>query len=65
MDKAIICTPDEMNRLQYIEESKMRFEERLKLAFDMLQLSKALSASKEDYIEQSDIEWITLKMIDD
>jgi hypothetical protein len=65
VDKAIICTPDEMSRLQYIEESKMLFEERLKLAFDMLQLSDALSANKKEYNEPSDIEWITLKMVHD
>lgn len=63
MDKATISTPDEMNRLQYLEESKMVFEERLRLAFAMLALSKALLPNdKVDFQEQSDIKWITLKM---
>ena len=66
MNKAIICSPEEMNRLQYVEESKMTFEERLRLAFGILELSKALSPKDSlDFQDDSDIEWITLPMIDD
>ncbi len=66
MEKAIICTPEEMSQLQYAEESKMNFEERLRLAFDMLELSKALlSNNKSEFREPSEIEWITLKMLND
>jgi hypothetical protein len=66
MNKAIICSPEEMNRLQYVEESKMTFEERLRLAFGMLELSKALSPNDTvDLPEDSDIEWITLHMVND
>ena len=62
MDKAILCTPAEMNRLQYVEESKMTFEERLRLAFAMLELSKAFLPN--NYLDESnsDIKWITLSM---
>jgi hypothetical protein len=66
MNKAIICSPEEMNRLQYIEESRMTFEERLRLAFNMLELSKALASKDEvDFADDSDIEWITLPMKND
>jgi hypothetical protein len=66
MDKAILCSPDEMNRLQYIEESKMTFEERLRLAFSMLELSKVLSPSGAlDYQDDPAIEWITLHLVND
>ena len=65
MNKAIICTPEEMNRLQYVEESKMTFEERLRLAFGMLELSKALSPNDTVDLQDSDIEWITLHMVND
>ncbi len=66
MNKAIICAPEEMNRLQYVEESKMTFEERLRLAFGMLELSKALSSPSEaGFEEDDDIEWVTLRMISD
>jgi hypothetical protein len=66
MNKAIICLPEEMNQLQYIEESKMTFEERLKLAFGMLELSKALSSPSEVGFEDDDeIEWITLQKAND
>lgn len=63
MDKAIICLPEEMNRLQYVEESKMSFEERLRLAFGMLELSDALSPhGKTGFQEDKNIDWITLKL---
>ena len=66
MNKAIICSPEEMNRLQYVEESKMTFEERLRLAFSILELSKALSSKNAlDFQDGSDIEWITLPMKND
>ena len=66
MDKAIISTPAEMNRLQYAEESKMTFEERLRLAFAMLELSKAFLPNTDlDVEEHSDIKWITLSVAND
>ena len=40
----------------------MTFEERLRLAFGMLELSKALSPSEIDFENDDDIEWITLHM---
>ncbi len=64
MNKAIICLPEEMNQLQYIEESKMTFEERLRLAFNMHELSKLNpSKSKVDFEDDEDIKWITLPLI--
>ena len=55
-----------MNRLQYVEESKMTFEERLRLAFGILELSKALSPKDSfDFQDDSEIDWIILPMIDD
>lgn len=65
MNKATICTPEEMNRLQYVEESKMTFEERLRLAFGMLELSKALSPNDTVDLQDPDIDWITLHMVND
>ena len=66
MNKAIICSPEEMNQLQYVEESNMTFEERLRLAFGMLELSKALSTPSEiDFEDGDDIEWITLQKTND
>jgi hypothetical protein len=66
MEKAILCTPEEMSRLQYVEENKMLFEERLKLAFGMLELYNALvPKSQLNVSEDSGIEWITLKMVND
>lgn len=53
-----------MNLLQYVEESKMTFEERLRLAFGMLELSKALNPQIAlDFQDDSDIEWITLHLL--
>ncbi len=64
MNKATICTPEEMNRLQYVEESKMTFEERLRLAFNMHELSKLNPPqSKVNFEDDEDIKWITLPMI--
>jgi hypothetical protein len=65
MKKAVLCSPEEMNRLQYLEESKMTFEERLKLAFGMIEISKAFSQYTKDFDEESDIKWIKLKMVND
>jgi len=66
MNKAIICPPEEMNRLQYVEENKMTFEDRLNLAFSMLELSKALAPKNaQEFIDDEGIEWITLRMIND
>lgn len=63
MNKAIICSPEEMNRLQYVEESKMTFEERLRLAFGMLELSKLNPPHDNvDLEDDGDITWITLHM---
>lgn len=61
-----MCTPEEMSQLQYQEESRMTFEERLRLAFGMLELSQALSkGTYVDFEDESDIEWIKLKMVND
>ncbi len=66
MEKAILCTPEEMSRLQYVEENKMLFEERLKLAFGMHELYSALvPKSQLNVREDSGIEWITLRMVND
>ena len=66
MNKAIICSPEEMNRLQYVEESKITFEERLRLAFGMLELSKVNPPhDKVDIEDDEDITWITLHMTDE
>ena len=68
MEKAIICTPEEMSLLQYAEESKMTLKERLTIVFEMIELSKAFLPNKDlDKIIQrdTDIEWITLKMLHD
>jgi len=66
MNKAIICPPEEMNRLQYVEENKMTFEDRLNLAFSMFELSNALSSRHfEEFREDEEIEWITLHVIND
>ncbi len=63
MNKAIISSPEEMNRLQYVEESKMTFEERLRLAFGMLELSKLNPPHDNvDLEDDGDITWITLYM---
>jgi hypothetical protein len=68
MEKAIICMPEEMCRLQYAEESKMTLKERLTIAFGMLELSKAFLGIDDldrNIRRVSDIEWITLKMLHD
>ena len=66
MAKAIRCTPEEMSHLQFVEESKMLFEDRLKLAFGMVELYNALiPKSQQNVPEDSGIEWITLKMVND
>jgi hypothetical protein len=66
MNKATICLPDEMNRLQYIEDNKMTFEERLRLSFSLLELSRKLSPEiKSDFQDDLSIEWIVLKMAND
>ena len=66
MEKGVRCSPDEMSRLQYLEERKMTFEERLRLAFGMTELSQALTKGEYvDFEESSDIEWIKLKTVND
>lgn len=61
-----MCTPEEMSQLQYQEESRMTFEERLRLAFGMLELSQALDkGAYVDFDDEPDIEWIKLKMVND
>ncbi|MBK5280196.1 MAG: hypothetical protein JJE09_15160 [Bacteroidia bacterium] len=66
MNKAIICSPEEMNPLQYVEESNMTFEERLMPAFGVFELSKALSPKDAvDFQDDSEIDWITLHMRND
>ena len=54
------------DQLQYIEESKMTFEERLRLAFGMFELSKLNAPpDKVDIEDDGDITWITLYMTSD
>lgn len=68
MEKAIICTPEEMSQLQYAEESKMTLKERLTIAFGMLELSRAflpMDDLDKNSHRDTDIEWITLKMLHD
>ncbi len=66
MEKVVICTREEMNQLQYVEDIQMTFEERLKLAFEILAFSKAFSPVQHiNFDESPEIEWTTLKMIND